>query len=63
MCSAFIFLYMEDGFYKLEKMIDKVSIEEIKKYIDIEEKMTENLKDGSDAIADWPLLVRLRWLE
>ncbi|OLS02541.1 hypothetical protein [Tissierella creatinophila] len=40
-----LFLYMEDGFYKLEKMIDKVSIEEIKKYIDIEEKMTENLKD------------------
>lgn len=40
-----LFLYMEDGFYKLEKTIDKVSIDEINKYIDIEKKVTEDSKD------------------
>lgn len=38
-----LFLYMEDGFYKLEKMLDKVSIKEVNKYIDIEEKVNNNL--------------------
>lgn len=40
-----LFLYIEDGFYKLEKTLDKVSLDEIYKYIDIEEKVTKDLKD------------------
>nr|WP_300003197.1 hypothetical protein [Tissierella sp.] len=40
-----LLLYVEDGFYKLEKTEDKVSRDEIYKYIDIEEKVSEDLKD------------------
>lgn len=50
-----LFLYIEDGFYKLEKVMDKVSTEEINKYIDIQEELNENLsvnetKDSNSGI-------------
>lgn len=38
-----LFLYVEDGFYKLEKVMDKVSAEEINKYIDIQEEINKDL--------------------
>lgn len=42
-----LFIYMEDGFYQLEKTIDKVDVGEIYKYIEIEEKVTKDLKDNN----------------
>lgn len=42
-----LFLYVDDGFYKLEKTEDEVSLDEIYKYIEIEEKLAEGSKNNS----------------
>lgn len=46
-----LFLYIEDGFYKLEKVMDKVSSEEINKYINIQEELNKdlNIKETKDS--------------
>lgn len=40
-----LLLYIEEGFYRLEKTIDTVSVDEIYKYIDIEKDIAEDFKD------------------
>lgn len=55
-----LFLYMEDGFYNLEKDEDVVSLEEVYKYIDIEENITEELADKENKNTNSGILLGIK---
>ncbi len=55
-----IFLYMEDGFYKLEKIEETVSLDEVYKYIDIEENIAEDLKDTENKNTNSGILLGIK---